>query len=114
MNYLDATNHKLFVAKSTADEIVKKYEKGQEEHGGKLWRKPIMDYIGEEIIDMVIYWATFKTQWKELLHTIRYLHLLTLDPQTNTTHEIKMLAGKALNLMERGNVEGEEEEGRAP
>jgi hypothetical protein len=113
MDYFDATNHKLFVANSTAEEIVNKYDKGQEEHGGKLWRKPIMDYIGEEIIDMAIYWSTFKVQWKELLHIIRYLHLLTLDPQTNTTSEIKALAEKALNLMERGNVEGDEEEERA-
>lgn len=40
-----------------------KYERGQREHGGDLWRKKhVLDFAIEEAIDQVIYLLTLKTQ----------------------------------------------------
>ena len=40
-----------------------KYEAGQVEHGGDLWRKPgMLDHAIEEAIDLVVYLYTMREQ----------------------------------------------------
>ena len=44
---------------------IKKYQRGQKEHGGKLWLKSdMLDKAIEETIDLVIYLLTLKAQLK--------------------------------------------------
>lgn len=89
-----------------------KYKAGQEEHGGKLWRKPIMNYMGEEITDLVVYWYTFRDQWYSLRR-----HLLQLEEAIGFNTEIvpdwvQADVEKACNLMLHGNWQGKPEEER--
>ena len=44
-----------------------KYEKGQLEHGGKMWEKPgMLEYAKEEVIDLWHYLMTQERQIREL------------------------------------------------
>lgn len=74
---------------------------GQKEHGGQLWRKPVMDFIGEEITDLNVYWYTFVQQWAQLKDMVYSLYLDEHLPQS-----LKPKVGAMLNLMEEGNEEG--------
>ena len=87
----------------------KKYDTGQEEHGGKLWRKPIMNYVMDEIIDMVIYWFTFRFQWQELRALLVSLELRVVD-DPDVPEDVTETIGRIINLMDIGNPDGEWEE----
>jgi hypothetical protein len=44
-------------------ELTKKYEQGQQEHGGNLWLKSgMLDLAIEEVIDLVVYLYTLREQ----------------------------------------------------
>jgi len=44
-----------------------KYQKGQSEHGGRMWEKPgIGTCLEQEVIDLVCYHKTMKDQMKRL------------------------------------------------
>ena len=86
-----------------------KYNAGQTEHGGKLWNKPIMDYLGEEIIDLVIYWYTFKEQWKILKRMVLKLEDdMIARPETPPVLVRQM--EEIANLVVCGNTAGTWEE----
>lgn len=99
--------HVSYILSEAAWDVMEKYKAGQEEHGGRLWRKPIMDYIGEEIVDLVVYWYTFKEQWKDALFLARLAHINCNDPDT------RGILLRLIHLMEKGNEDGVEEEERA-
>ena len=43
--------------------VTKKYEKGQEQHGGNLWnKKGLIDMAIDEAVDQVVYLLTLKDQ----------------------------------------------------
>ena len=86
-------------------DVWKKYRAGQKEHGGNLWRKPIVDFIGEEIIDMMVYWYTFIWQWAQL-HAMVYNLYFDVDLPASLQPKV----GAMLNLMDEGNAEGVPEE----
>ncbi len=45
------------------DQAIKKYTKGNEQHGGKLWlKKDLIDKSIEEVIDLLFYLFTLKDQ----------------------------------------------------
>lgn len=88
-----------------------KYKAGQEEHGGKLWRKPIMEYIGDEIIDMVIYWYTFREQWNEIRDELSWLEMNLFDSE-EVPKWVQERVTQILNLVYHGNMEGIQEEER--
>jgi len=69
-----------------------KYRKGQAEHGGNLWRKPVMQCLQEEVQDFVVYAHTLEDQIND---AILYLK--------------EGCVGWATNVLARGNAEGQSE-----
>jgi len=46
--------------------VTEKYENGQTEHGGKLWKKPgLLDEAINEVIDLAVYLLTLKHQMEK-------------------------------------------------
>jgi hypothetical protein len=49
-----------------------KYVAGQQEHGGELWRKPILGELLEETIDLAVYAETLSDQMQAGLSLLRH------------------------------------------
>ena len=48
------------------EKIDKKYREGQKEHGGDLWKKAmVLDFLIEEVTDMVVYAESLEEQKKD-------------------------------------------------
>ena len=60
------TGHQILhcnsIAEITATSVRMKYEDGQKEHGGDLWKKPLRREIEFELLDLICYWQTMDTQ----------------------------------------------------
>lgn len=57
------TAHLARILTAFCEEVTVKYEKGQQEHGGRLWCKPnLLDKAIEEAIDLVVYLYTLREQ----------------------------------------------------
>jgi len=57
--------HEKHLAMILADlgrDVSKKYRKGQEEHGGALWRRPVWKDAWDEILDLSVYMHTMRLQ----------------------------------------------------
>lgn len=48
-------HHVALILDRFAADFHKKYAKGQIEHGGRLWRKPVLPFLVEEVLDFVSY-----------------------------------------------------------
>lgn len=60
------SSHAFALADRAHEMILAKYERGQREHGGRLWRKAgIIDMAIEEAVDQVIYLLTLRDQLAE-------------------------------------------------
>jgi len=81
-----------------------KYMKGQAEHGGRLWRKSTLAFMGEEVLDFVSYFGVLAPQLK------RVEELLHLARTAENILDARNYANKALNIMRVGNEEGRPEE----
>jgi hypothetical protein len=98
-----------------ADDIVKwfkrnveeKYFKGQKEHGGRLWRKPVLSMLRDEVVDAATYFEVLEAQHREAAFHLK----LCMDafnacsPDDAESHAIC-----AYNLLTIGNIEGLPEE----
>ena len=58
----DASEHIEQIVDDVSSDVETKYMAGQDEHGGKLWRKPVLDFMGEEVTDMNVYFHVLKYQ----------------------------------------------------
>jgi ribonuclease D len=59
--------HAIDIAETAKNLIIRKYTRGQKEHGGSLWRKKgLVDMAIEEAIDQVIYLLTLRNQLEEM------------------------------------------------
>lgn len=87
-----------------------KYRTGQAEHGGRLWRKAVHDHLGEEVLDLVVYYHVLTLQRArtgELLGAARAaLRLALQDGDWRHVHEALDAVAKADNLHHAGNVDG--------
>ena len=84
----------------------KKYMAGSEQHGGRLWRKPVWKYMRDEVIDQVVYFQVLEEQQEEVLIQLKWaLKALPDDPNS-----AGIFITKASNLLEFGNIEGIPEE----
>jgi len=91
-----------------------KYRAGQEEHGGRLWRKPMVNHMIEEIVDLAVYMGTHRVQ---MLKVKGLLFEALENMMRAEAAGVMPIPGRdavqqAFNLMIEGNVEGEEEEER--
>lgn len=98
--------HKEYIFSTLKERGVSKYDVGQEEHGGRLWRKNVLSMMGDEIIDFVVYFSVLEQQVKraaEILDDARSLH----EP-----YNLQKEMTKAYNVLTIGNEEGIPEEER--
>jgi hypothetical protein len=91
-----------------------KYEAGQKEHGGKLWRKNVVHAMKDEVIDMVVYFEVLEGQYRkavqELEHAMEIIGEFERDDFTDRTEEIHDAVKFAYNVLVYGNRDGELEE----
>ncbi len=59
---LTGEQHAEYISDEARKAVYNKYMAGQEEHGGKLWRKVITPHILEEAIDQLVYVITLRDQ----------------------------------------------------
>ena len=101
-SYATPLDHALAVADNLSTRLVNKYLDGQREHGGRLWRKPVLAFAIEEIIDLPVYMLTLEEQ---LADVRRLLGLAMVGG--NMTY-----VRQALDILETGNADGVAEEER--
>lgn len=59
--------HRESIINAFSRDFRAKYDKGQQEHGGKLWENPeLIDRAIEEAIDLVAYLYSLKEQLRHL------------------------------------------------
>ena len=58
----DHRAHLATIVKDLANDVSAKYIKGQIEHGGALWRRPVWKDAWDEILDLCTYMHTLKLQ----------------------------------------------------
>ena len=54
--------HLAGILRDLTKDLDAKYRKGQEEHGGALWRRPVWKDAWDEILDLAVYMHTLKMQ----------------------------------------------------
>jgi RecJ-like exonuclease len=97
-------NHAADVVATLSTAILRKYQAGQSEHGGKLWRKPMLRHLVAEAVDLNVYLMTHIEQ----IQIVRELLRKALNK--NHAESIKSVVQEALNMLETGNLDGVEEE----
>lgn len=79
--------------------VFKKYKIGAKKHGGSLQRKRVVEHIGEEIIDLAIYYETLARQ----ISVIGQLAEIGLiSPDEHGKRYFKAI----VNLVKHGNITG--------
>jgi hypothetical protein len=105
MHYNSGKEHVNTIMAVWKTRIVPKYHQGQAEHGGKLWRKPVLDAITDEIADLMVYWDVQLEQFEEV-----GLALSGALQNLDQDHGAYPFVKEAINLLSYGNREGEMEE----
>jgi hypothetical protein len=54
--------HLAGIVRDLSRDLEAKYRKGQEEHGGALWRRPVWKDAWEEVLDLAVYVHTLRMQ----------------------------------------------------
>lgn len=92
------------------DNFYSKFWKGQEAHGGKIWRKNCIPHLREELVDAVTYLATVEDQYEKA--TMMLMAALQGKDEPNKDYEDWVLVQNALNVLLFGNADGTIEEER--
>ena len=93
-----------------SDGVEKKYRAGQVEHGGRLWRKPVLKHAKAEIFDLNVYLQVLDTQWHDVLRLLEEaINKMAVDSTPESTFDIVFAAR---NIMKYGNADGYTEEER--
>lgn len=65
--YPSPEHHKQVILTRFEEWMVRKYDNGQQEHGGRLWEKPgMLENAIDEAIDLVVYLFTLQDQIEQL------------------------------------------------
>ena len=102
--YATPADHAATVIRRVGYAIDEKYHKGQEEHGGRLWKKPVINMIGQEITDLNVYHDVLVEQWTSVRQLVNDAFLLMSEDQPGFREVYK-----ALNILIYGNEEGSDE-----
>ena len=72
--------HLAGILRRFVQEADAKYRKGQQEHGGDLWKKPgMLGFLREECLDFVVYADTLQAQIQEALLLLRRIPVDPFD-----------------------------------
>ena len=105
-DYDTPEDHKNALIDDFTDKWIAKYDKGQKEHGGRLWRKNCRSMLEEEVLDFVSYVGVMLPQLDEVENLLEQaLYQINRDPGI-ARDKIKA----ALNVLRIGNKEGRYEE----
>lgn len=99
--YISPEQHIEAIIEAWAGCIRRKYLRGQEEHGGRLWRKPCLDRLLEEIDDLVVYASVLQDHLLAIEGIARAAVHYEIDPRE--------ACEVIVNIIERGNPEGNPE-----
>lgn len=99
-------DHVLRIASWFISHMAKKYEKGQAEHGGRLWRKNTLNMLRDEIIDLPVYFEVLEAQHARAITLLAVAIAEMTDEKTIGDGSVI----EAYNILEYGNPEGELEE----
>ena len=102
VSYPTPLSHAEDVITTFTVDAKRKYLWGQEEHGGRLWRKPVLPMLYQEVLDLPIYLLT-------LMDQIGAVRSLLNEAMASGDLECVM---RALNILNTGNLEGIAEEDR--
>jgi hypothetical protein len=106
IDYQSPGEHIANIIAKLPQRFLNKYDMGQEEHGGKLWRKQCLVQLEEELIDALIY-------FKVIQHQVELARHVLMDAMTDKI-SYEDAVDMAYNILEWGNVwgnpSGEEEE----
>lgn len=83
------------------DRGLEKWQRGQLEHGGDLYRKPTLDEALDEALDLIPYLFIHRAHVHRAVAQLKAIDLRSLPPAAGDA----ILA--AVNLLEAGNAEGE-------
>lgn len=86
----------------TTKDMEKKYSAGQREHGGKLWRKPMLKHMWAEIVDLLHYYHTHAYQIEKCI--------AILEAEEKRNNWLTLAEGSVLNILRTGNEDGVMEE----
>lgn len=98
--YASPLQHAHAIAAWVSSRLIRKYLRGAQEHGGCMWRKPTLDHIEGEIMDLLPYFHQLKRQ-----HEGGTMRLKDAIARRDWA-----LAQEALNVLTVGNPEGQLEE----
>ncbi len=97
MTYSKPEDHKQDIIKTVTTLFSTKYDKGQQEHGGHLWEKPVMGELVNEALDFLSYVFTMRYQLE---------NVKTLLNKAAAQKGCPMEVSQAINILEKGNIEG--------
>jgi len=102
--YKDGWAHCNMILSKWRGRIMPKYNAGQVEHGGRLWRKPMTDAITDEITDLMVYWDTHLEQHDDVKREL-IAAFDCLNPGSRAYPHVR----RALNIILYGNEDGQME-----
>jgi len=102
MEYDSWEEHQAAISSRFEKDFESKYEIGQRQHSGRLWRKSTFPMLKEEAIDFISYLYTLEDH---LLDVKVLLSNAMADGDW-------ALVGEAFNILVEGNAEGRKEEDR--
>lgn len=90
------------IANWISEAVREKYERGQREHGGDLFRKSVLPHLVEEVVDLVVYVAVLQEQ-------ITKIEMLCELGSVAYEGDKQAFLTAICNLITKGNMEGIDE-----
>ena len=104
---MTSKEHAAYIADRAREEIFNKYMRGDERHGGRLWRKPCLAHAREEAQDQMVYLIALADQIGEAIALAEDITGYFIGD-----HPVKRMAQSIINTLTIGNPEGVQEEER--
>jgi hypothetical protein len=103
--------HPYWIDEWFGTQLREKYKRGQEQHGGNVAYKRVLNHITEEVVDTVVYLAVLQEQMQLIADIANYsLTLGRISPEYNNSDEKTRALEAIWNIIKHGNVGGEQEE----
>lgn len=105
ISYATPADHAEAVIQRFSEDARQKYMKGDKEHGGRLYRKPVLGYLYDEVLDLPIYLLTLMEQMKMVEQLLVDAYWANGESPAMVNRKIS----EAINILRYGNEDGIEE-----